>query len=406
MDTDARKMLLQIISNSLEKLGGASLVASALPLSSVESATWRVIAIGKAAPSMACGAIDFYGSEKITQLLVITKYHHATPWLTRLKQAEIFESAHPVPDKNSLLAGQRLLEVVQRQTAEPILFLISGGASSLVEVLQPGIELADLQKVNRWLQAHDLAIPIVNSVRSRLSFIKGGKLLRYINSRKSCALLLSDVQGDAPGIIGSGLLSTAGAAEQLPAIMPDWLLALLADSDGFPAASDFPNYVIGNLQTAMIVVADIARETGFPVTVIEKELAGPAERAGKEVADLLCRANPGIYIRGGETTVELPPQPGRGGRNQHFALAAATQLNGRDDIHMLSLGTDGDDGNTSDAGALVDGGTIERGETAGFDANECLQRADAGSFLEASGDLITTGPTGTNLRDVVIAFKG
>lgn len=405
MNINDRKVLLQIVSDALEKLTGEYLVASALSVMRVERTEWRVIAIGKAAASMACGAIDYFTRETISQLLVITKPGHVTPWLSRLMPADILESAHPVPDLSSLQAGRRLLDTIQQPSSGSLLFLLSGGTSSLVEVLHPDISLADLQRVNRWLQAKDIPVHTVNAVRSRLSMIKGGKLLRYLTTTPACALLLSDVQGDDPGSIGSGLLSTTREAVSLPEAMPDWLARLIPAADTRSPLPAVPNHVIGNLQTALAVVADIARQTGLPVTLIDDELAGPAVAAGKEMAASLCRGNPGIYIRGGETTVELPQTPGRGGRNQQFALAAATQLAGRDDIHLLALGTDGDDGNTDDAGALVDGQTLVRGMEAGLHAGECLQRADAGSFLEASGDLVTTGATGTNLRDLVIAIK-
>lgn len=399
------RVLLQIISESLERLSGECLVESALPHLPITRDKWRVVAIGKAAASMACGAINSIGLDNISRLLVITKKGQAAPWMTRLKHAEVVESAHPVPDQTSLQAGQRLLDFIRQPCDEAILFLISGGASSLVEVLQPDVQLTDLQRVNHWLQASGLPVHAVNTVRSRLSLIKGGKLLRSIQEKAGFALLLSDVQADDPGIIGSGLLCP-GTVGTLPEALPDWLIRLLPVADDSQSPSVFPNLVIANLQTAIDVAADCARQAGLPVTIIEKELVGPAAVAGKEIAEYVSHAtSPGIYIFGGETTVELPQSPGRGGRNQHLALAAAIQFAGREDIQLLAIGTDGDDGNSDDAGALVDGGTIERGSVAGLNAGLCLRSADSGSFLEASGDLVTTGPTGTNLRDLVIALK-
>ena len=405
MDINRRQVLLQIMEKSLEKLAGESLVESALPELLSDNHAWQVIAVGKAAASMACGAINCLSSENINHLLVITKAGHVAPWLSRLDQAEIIESAHPVPDERSLLAGKRLLECIQQQPAKPMLFLISGGASSLVEVLHPDIQLADLQRVNDWLQASGLPIHTINRIRRRLSLIKGGKLLRHLNHADGCALLLSDVQGDDPAIIGSGLLCTATTKEPLPDVLPEWLERLLPAEEVTPLIPVFKNHVIGNLNTMLTVVAGFARQSDYPVMILDDELTGPAEVAGAEMAEYLCQAEAGIYIRGGETTVELPKNPGRGGRNQQLALAAALQLSGRDDIYLLSIGSDGDDGNSDDAGALVDGGTIERGKAGGFDANKYLRRADASSFLAASGDLVTTGPTGTNLRDLVIALK-
>lgn len=405
MNNGGGRVLLQIISESLERLSGEYLVESALPLLPITREKWRVVAIGKAAASMACGAINAIGLDNISRQLVITKKGQAASWMTRLRHAEVLETAHPVPDQSSLQAGQRLLELTRQQGDEAILFLISGGASSLVEVLQPDIRLTDLQRVNHWLQASGLPVHMVNTVRSRLSLIKGGKLLRSLQDKAGFALLLSDVQGDDPGIIGSGLLCP-GTVGTLPETLPDWLVRLLPVEDDFQPSSVFPNLVIANLQTALDAVADCARKTGLSVMVIDKELVGPAAVAGKEIAEYVSHAaSPGIYIFGGETTVELPQSPGRGGRNQHLALAAAIQLAGREDIQLLAVGSDGDDGNSNDAGALVDGGTIERGSVAGLNASLCLRSADSGSFLEASGDLVTTGPTGTNLRDLVIALK-
>ena len=200
-------------------------------------------------------------------------------------------------------------------------------------------------------------------------------------------------------------MCAANPSIALPDDLPDWILNLLPDSDESLSLASFPNYVIANLDTAREVVAQTIREAGLPVTVIKDELSGSAETSGIRVAEFLSHAAPGCYIQGGETTVELPSEPGRGGRNQQIALTVATQITGRRDILAMAIGTDGDDGNTDDAGALVDGGTIDRGRDAGLDAFDCLRRADAGSFLEASGDLVTTGPTGTNLRDLVIALK-
>jgi hydroxypyruvate reductase len=405
MNKKARQVLLQILANSLEQLTGELLVESALPALLDEVRDWQVIAVGKAAASMACGAINCLGSDNIDQLLVITKSGQTRPWLSRLHQAELLESAHPVPDRRSLLAGKRMLESIQQHSGKPVLFLISGGASSLVEVLHPDIQLADLQRVNSWLLASGLPIHTINAIRRRLSLIKGGKLLGYLNHTDGYALLLSDVRNDDPAIIGSGMLCNASSDESLPDILPEWLVSLLPANYVTTSMPFFQNNIIGNLNTMLAMVAELARKTEYPVTVFDDELAGSAETAGKEIADYLCQAEAGIYICGGETTVELPLQPGRGGRNQQLALAAAIELSGSEDIYLLSIGSDGDDGNTDDAGALVDGGTLERGKVAGLDANECLRRADAGNFLAASGDRVTTGPTGTNLRDLVIALK-
>ncbi len=134
-------------------------------------------------------------------------------------------------------------------------------------------------------------------------------------------------------------------------------------------------------------------------------ISADAATAGRRLAIELCEANPGVYIWGGEPSVQLPENPGRGGRNQHLALSAATAIAGHDDVFFLSMATDGGDGPGDDAGAVVDGGTLRRGERQGMDALQALDAADSGSFLEASGDLINTGPTGTNVMDLILGIK-
>jgi len=161
--------------------------------------------------------------------------------------------------------------------------------------------------------------------------------------------------------------------------------------------------LLANLEQACTALADAAHDQGLKCTLHDLSLDGDAETTGRQLADELSRLPPGLHVWGGETTVCLPPHPGRGGRNQQLALAAAQVLAGRDGISLLALGTDGSDGASEDAGALVDGGTIARGELAGLDAGQQLRNADAGRFLEASGDLVSTGPTGTNVRDMIVA---
>ena len=173
MNINDRELLLRSLSISLERLTGEQLLGSVLPALKQDECNHRVIAIGKSAASMACGAIDYLGAEKISRLLVITKSGHADSWRARLRHADIIESAHPVPDQRSLDAGQRLLDVIQQASNDALLFLISGGASSLVEVLQPGLKLADLQRINNWLQVSGLPIHAINAVRTRLSTNQG-----------------------------------------------------------------------------------------------------------------------------------------------------------------------------------------------------------------------------------------
>jgi len=369
-----------------------------------------IVAIGKAAQSMMLGACDALGQKAVDQGLVITKSDYLSRSVIEGIGCVGLESGHPLPDEKSLAAGHALLEFLSKQPVDrPLLFLISGGASSLVEIPCDGISLDELCRVNSWLLASGFPIESINCVRRRLSKIKGGGLLNFIGSRQVEALLISDVQNDDPAVIGSGLLvaSDPDACKFDELVLPDWLLALSekCDISQSISQSNISLQVVANLDMACEAAVKKADELGYAITRHSEFLCGDAEEAGKKIARELKDGASGIHIWGGETTVELPLNPGCGGRNQHLALAVAQEIVGCDDLYLLAAGTDGSDGSTSDAGALVDGGTVMRAEIEGYDSGEYLRRADAGSLLAASGDLINTGPTGTNVMDLVIALK-
>jgi hydroxypyruvate reductase len=337
---------------------------------------------------------------------VITKYGHGLESLPY----ELIESGHPYPDDRSLEAGRRLLGFIDSAPSQTDwLFLISGGASSLVEALPEGMTLETLRRANQWLLGSGLSIAQMNRVRKGLSLIKGGRLAHYLAGRTVQNLLISDVPGDDPATIGSGLLVAEPDSGVLPAGLPDWLLAALERMPEAPAA-DAPCFatitsrLLAGNHTALEAAARRAAELGLAVHRHEQALACPVEEAAGRVLSALASA-PGLHLFGGETTVVLPPEHGRGGRNQHLALLLAQAIAGTND-EVLCAGTDGSDGETGDAGALVDGGTVERGDPeypGGIQA--ALWTFDAGRYLEASGDLIRTGPTGTNVMDLVLAWR-
>lgn len=338
----------------------------------------HAIAIGKAADAMLQGARR-YLHENLQSGLLITKHAHVSDKTAALENVQVIESAHPVPDESSLQAGQALLDYLQQLPENaPLLFLISGGASSLVEVLEEGWTLQGLQDATANLLADGSPISEINAMRRSLSLIKGGKLWQYVGERSVTCLLISDVPGDDPAVIGSGLL--------------------------FPAPKDdFDWEIIASNKQALEAMAE--EKSDLAVTVMPDFLEGDAVIAAQACIEHLRNSTPGIYLWGAETTVLLPANPGRGGRNQHFALAAALHIQPDENLFLLAAGTDGTDGVTADAGALVDNGTLRRGKYQNLDPEACLQNADAGTFLEASGDLIHTGPTGTNVMDVIIGLK-
>jgi hydroxypyruvate reductase len=353
---------------------------------------------------MAQGAIDVLG-EQAGDVLVITKTGHLEDLCTE-PGVNCIEADHPVPDENSLVAGQRLLGFLEAHPRGTFLFLISGGASSLVEVLPEGIGLAQLRELTRWLLSSGLPIQSMNRIRRSLSCIKGGKLMHYLQDvSASRVLLISDVMGDDLSAIGSGLLYPS-AVDVTPDELPDPLRSWWRTCDTSKPDHELPHVVVASLDQAMEAAAEKARSLGLAVTVHQQKLEGDAALTGQELAHSLRHTlEPGIHIWGGETTVTLPEHPGRGGRNQHLALSAAQELEGTQGLYLLAAGTDGTDGPTEDAGGLVDGGTINRGKLDGLLVAEHLKAADAGSYLAASGDLVSTGPTGTNVMDLVIALK-
>lgn len=363
----------------------------------------HLVAIGKAAPAMAQGAEDACGP--FDNALIVAA-EGGCAWLSGPLREHCREGSHPLPGPPSLAAGEALIASLERAPANArFLFLISGGASALVEHPAPGLDGTFLERANRWLLGSGLDIEQINRVRKRLSRLKGGQLRHWLGRRAALALVLSDVPGDDPSVVGSGLLA-ADAGPAPDADLPPWLATAAARE--VPAAPGTPLdvQVVGTLSDALESVTNIARGEGMTVHRQSRRLAGDAVAAGRRVAWEVMSGAPGLYVYGGETTVTLPDDPGQGGRCQSLALAAAETLAGTEGIYLLAAGTDGFDGPSGAAGAIVDGGTCARGGPGyGADAATALSRADAGTFLAGSGDLLEGGFTGTNVTDVVLAVK-
>jgi len=355
-------------------------VRTALAAQPTSEPVW-VAAVGKAATAMALGAHDALGGA-LRHTLIITRDEERLAELRALGDPEVWLSAHPVPDERSLAAGARLLQWVRELpgNAQP-LFLISGGASSLVEVLEPPVTLKDLEQLTRQGLASGVDIAALNARRVALSRIKGGRLSAELRGRAARALFVSDVPDDDPRVIGSGLLGPAAEGDRVE------------------------RQVVANVDHAVAAVERLARELGLSVHSPQRRFAGSATRLAARFAHELRLTQAQLCVWGGESTVQLPPQAGRGGRNQHLALAAARLIAGHADLVLLAAGTDGIDGVTGDAGAIVDGDTCARVAIAGLDADQCLEHADSARALAASGDLVHTGPTGTNVGDLVIGLK-
>ena len=378
------RLLLDLLHAGLERVAGRRCVREALLARSraPDAPPVWAAAIGKAACSMALGAVDALGPA-LERMLVITKSGHLAPELLSRPGVEAHESAHPVPDERSLAAGARLLEWVDELPATVLpLFLISGGSSSLVEVLEPGISLAQLEQLSLRGLAAGVAIGELNAQRARLSRIKGGRLAARLRGRAARALFISDGPHDDPAVIGSGLLGPA-----------------VGGADGIE------RQVIASVTEAMEGVALQALQRGLTVERVRQRFAGEAAGLGARFVHELLMGNTQVRVWGGESTVRLPPHPGRGGRNQHLALAAARFLPDYPQLLLLAAGTDGTDGPTDAAGGLVDAATCERLACAGLDLDDCLSRADSATALATADALVRTGPTGTNVADLVIGLK-
>jgi hydroxypyruvate reductase len=377
-----RQLLLGLLQAGLQRVDGRRCVREVLSRAAAPAAHVWVAAVGKAAVSMALGAHDALGSA-IERTLIITHDADAASALARGGGCELLVSSHPLPDERALVAGERLLAWVDALPAQAQpLFLISGGSSALVELPEAGATLADLEALTRLSFTQGMPITELNARRAALSRIKGGKLAARLKGRPARALFVSDVPQDDPRVIGSGLMGPCGET-------PDQV----------------QREVVASVDHAVAAVAARAGALGLSVQTAARRFADDAARLAARFAHELRLAPAQLCVWGGESTVRLPDRPGRGGRNQHLALAAARLIAGHSDLMLLAAGTDGIDGLTDDAGALVDGETCARLALAELDADQCLAQADSARALAASGDLVHTGPTGTNVGDLVIGLK-
>ena len=334
----------------------------------------QIIAVGKAAVGMCRGALNQVGE---CPALVVTKYDHADEDVLARHNVRVIESAHPIPDEKSLEAGKVMLDCVQGMANNTrLLLLVSGGASALAESLAGGLTLEELQLITNEMISTGKTIGEINSKRKEMSLVKDGKLLAAFNGAEVRVYAISDVEGDSISTIGSGI------------------------GDCHRAISKATSKVIASNQIARQRAVETAQSLGLVVKHNDESLYEDVFKLAPEIGERLKQADKGVYIWGGEPTVILPENPGRGGRNQALALAISEHFKGRDNITLLVAGTDGSDGPTNAAGGLVDGNTF-------LDANaatEALKAADAGTYLEQHDSLFVTGPTNTNVMDLAIAI--
>ena len=383
---------MQLFQAGVDAVGGFQATRCALANERVKgdrfSGHMHLVAIGKAADAMVQGALAVL-DKQIVSGFVATKHDHLSDKLRVDIRFECIESGHPMPDENSLTAGARLYEFVSQLPKEhELVFLVSGGASALVEHLDNDLTLADLKIMTDKLLASGAPIGEMNRQRRQVSLIKGGKLASVLKCQV-LQLLISDVPGDVPGDIGSGLL------------VPDPVTGM---HELLPVWQKITTRVIASSSIAQAAVADAAVARGLKLRQASGNLDGDVNTVSARVAKVLTGADKGIYIWGGEPTVVLPENPGRGGRNQHLALSLASAAEAHGSTSVLVCGTDGTDGPTGDAGGLVDEFSAAKAIENSVDIADFLHKADAGNALANLDLLVTTGPTGTNVMDLCIAI--
>ena len=409
-------------------------VASALPGPSLRAflpapprGRTLVLGAGKAGGAMAAAVDALWPQTAPLSGLVVTRYDAVPPaYQARLEQSEarieVVEAAHPVPDEAGRRAATRIAELATGLGADDlVLCLMSGGASALLALPADGVTLAEKQAINKALLRSGAAIGEMNCVRKHLSAIKGGRLAARCAPARVVTLLISDVPGDAPEVIGSGptVPDPSTCADAL-AILERYAIPISAaaraglESGAFetpkPGDAVFEGnsvHLIATPLQALEAAAGLARSAGLAAHVLSDEIEGESREVGKVHAALARHvarhdapfARPCVILSGGETTVTVKGEGGRGGRATEFLLGAAIALQGQPGVWLLAADTDGIDGVEDNAGAIVTPDTLALGAALGLKAQEVLDRNDAYRWFAALGDLVMTGSTYTNVND-------
>ena len=391
-----------------------------------------LVGAGKAGASMARAVADILRDRLDGGVIIVKEGYADLSGFKNLTGLQIVEASHPLPDGRGLRATQAIIELLH--ACEPddlVICLISGGASALLTAPVKDVSLADLQALTRLLLACGANINEINTLRKHLDQVKGGQLARLAQPAKIAALILSDVVGSPLDVIGSGptvpdstsfadayaVLERYGLLDQAPPSIVDYLQ--LGCRGGVPETpktedplfSRVQNVIVGsNLQAAEAARRQALTE-GFNAMLLTTYLQGEARHAGRWLAAIARQIvttgqplpPPACLVVGGETTVTLVGD-GLGGRNQEIALGAVADLTDLPGVLLLTLATDGGDGPTDAAGAVVTGETLQRAAQLGLYPGDYLMRNDAYNFFKALGDLFVTGPTGTNVNDLAFLF--
>lgn len=408
MGASLRKDAETIIADSIREVQPDSAVIRALKETTLNGKI-KLVAAGKAAWQMAKAASNYLG-ERLEQGIVITKYGHVRGELPRIRCCE---AGHPVPDEGSFDAARKALALTENLTKDDtVLFLLSGGGSALFEL--PLIPAEELQDVTRQLLACGADIVEINTLRKRLSAVKGGRFAQHCAPAKVFSIILSDILGDPPDMIASGpTCPDSSTCADAMEIVRRYDLSLneetrrLLTVETPKALANAQWMITGSVRELCDAAARSCRKLGYEPFFLTDRLCCQAREAGSVMASILrTHAGDGkklAFLAGGETVVRLTGS-GKGGRNQELALAAAEGIDGLSNAALFSVGSDGTDGPTDAAGGFVDGATRQRLLEEGIHIDQVLLNNDAYHALQRTDGLIFTGPTGTNVNDVTVGL--
>lgn len=420
--TQPREFLRDLYDAAVQRALPARNLAAWLPEPPPRGRT-LVLGAGKAGGAMAAALEALWPTLAPLSGLVVTRYGHVPPaYWARPGRIEVVEAAHPVPDAAGRRAAQRIADLTQGLTPEDlVLCLISGGGSALLALPAPGLSLADKQALNRALLHSGAAIDEMNCVRKHVSAIKGGRLAARCAPARVVTLLISDVPGDDPALIASGpTVPDPSTCAQALAILDRYRMAvppvvraglesgaLETPKPGDACFKGHAVHLIATPQASLEAAATRAREAGVEAHVLSDRIEGESREVGKVHAALACAVaardapfrKPCVLLSGGETTVTVRDKSGRGGRATEFLLGCALALRGEPRVHALAADTDGIDGVQDNAGALITPDTLQRAAALGLNGRDLLERNDCYGFFAALGDLVSPGPTFTNVND-------
>ncbi len=408
-----RQLLSSLFATAVAAADPAGAVAAHLPPR--PRGKTLVVGAGKASAQMAAAFEKAWGEP--VDGLVVTRYGHTAP----TERIEIVEASHPVPDEAGYLAARRMMERVRGLGHDDLVVaLISGGGSALLPAPAPGLSFEDEQAVTRALLASGMPITVMNLIRNEVSAIKGGRLAALAWPARVATLVISDVAGDDPALVASGptvpIESSRAEVRHLIALhgleLPPAVIQLLASHDNEAPRPADPRFdknsvrIIASSALSLEAAAREAKAQGVQAHILSDAITGESRDVAQVMAamarEMVLRdrpfAKPSLLLSGGETTVTVRGR-GKGGRNAEFLLAFALAIEGIPGITALAADTDGIDGSEDNAGAFADGGSAARMRQAGIDPRAALANNDAWSAFHATGDLLVTGPTGTNVND-------